>query len=256
MKLEGRVALVTGAGSGIGRSIAEVFAEEGAAVVVNDLVLESAEATVKALPGSGHLAVAADVSDSAAVAAMFERLDGAHDRLDVLVNNAGVDRTPGDAQEELMKTGSQLPHMTDAGWQKMLAIHLDGAFFCTREAAKRMIPRESGSVVNVSSIAALAGMGNVHYATAKAGLLGFTRSLARELGRAKIRVNAICPGVIDTPMAAQVPEALLKGLRMTTPLGRVGEPREIATTALYFACDDSSFVTGQWLSPNGGLVIS
>jgi 3-oxoacyl-[acyl-carrier protein] reductase len=186
---------------------------------------------------------------------MFERLDAAHDRLDVLVNNAGVDRTPGDGQEELMKTGKQLPHMTDAGWQRMLAIHLDGAFFCTREASKRMTPRQSGSVINISSIAGLAGMGNVHYATAKAGLLGFTKSLARELGRQKIRVNAVCPGVIDTPMAARVPEALLKGLEVATPLGRVGQAHEIATTVLYFASDDSSFVTGQALSPNGGLVI-
>jgi 3-oxoacyl-[acyl-carrier protein] reductase len=255
MRLEGRVALVTGAGSGIGRAIAQTFAAEGAAVVVNDLRLETAEETVKTLPGSGHLAVAADVSDSAAVAAMFERLDAVHDRLDILVNNAGVDRTPGDGHEKLLETGVQLPHMTDDGWQRMLAIHLDGAFFCTREASKRMTPHQSGSVINISSIAGLAGMGPVHYATAKGGILGFTRSLARELGRQKIRVNAICPGVIETPMSAQVPEAVLKGLEVATPLGRVGTAQEIATTALYFACDDSGFVTGQTLSPNGGLVI-
>lgn len=256
MKLSGRVACITGGGSGLGRAMALAFAAEGAAVAVNDLRAETAEETVKQLPGSGHLAIGADVADGEAVAAMFARIDEAHGRLDALVNNAGVDRLPGDGFEELMKTGSQLPHMSDEAWMRMLAIHLNGAFFCSREAAKRMIPAQSGAIVNMSSIAGLAGMGPPHYATAKGGLLGLTRSLARELGRAKIRVNAICPGAIDTPMTEQLGEGLKKGLLMATPLGRMGTAEEIAALALYLVCDDSGFITGQAISPNGGLHIA
>jgi 3-oxoacyl-[acyl-carrier protein] reductase len=256
VKLEGRVAWVTGAGSGLGRAIAEAFAREGASVAVNDLRREAAEETVARLPGKGHLALYADVSDPAAVAADALALEHAHARLDILVNNAGVDRTPGDASEKLFAGGSQLTHMSDEGWRRMLAIHLDGAFFCTRAAARRMIPQASGSIINMSSIAGLAGMGSVHYATAKGGLLGMTRSLARELARHQIRVNAICPGAIDTPMAQQIPENVMAGLRMATPLGRIGRPEEIAALAVYLASDDAGFVTGQAISPNGGLHIA
>lgn len=256
MKLEGRVACITGGGSGLGRAIAAAFAAEGAAVAVTDLRGETAEQTVKELAGSGHLAIAGDVADAEAVAAAFARIDEVHGRLDVLVNNAGVDRLPGDGFDELMKTGSQLPHMSDEAWTRMLAIHLNGAFFCCREAAKRMLPAQSGSIINMSSIAGLAGMGPAHYATAKAGLLGLTRSLARELGRGKIRVNAICPGAIDTPMTDQLGEGLRKGLLMATPLGRIGTPEEIGALALFLASDDSSFITGQAISPNGGIHIA
>ena len=256
MRLEGRVACVTGGGSGLGKAMAEAFAHEGAAVAVNDLVEATAEATVADLPGEGHMAIAADVADSEAVTAMFERISQRHGRLDVLVNNAGVDRTAGDAYEKLMETGSQLPHMTDASWQTMLAIHLNGSFFCSREASKIMIPAKSGSIINLSSIAGLAGMGPVHYATAKGGLLGMTRSLARELGRQNIRVNAICPGAIDTPMTAKLSEPIRKGLLMVTPLGRIGKAEEVAALALFLASDDSAFITGQAISPNGGIHIA
>ena len=138
----------------------------------------------------------------------------------------------------------------------MLAIHLNGAFFCCREAAKQMIPAQSGSIINMSSIAGLGGMGPVHYATAKGGLLGLTRSLARELGRQKIRVNAICPGAIDTPMTENMGEGLIKGLLMGTPLGRMGTAQEIAALALFLASDDGGFITGQAISPNGGIHIA
>lgn len=256
VKLEGRVAWITGAGSGLGRAIAEAFAREGARVAVNDLRREAAEETRSALPGDGHLVLSADVSDPSAVAADFQAIERHYDRIDVLVNNAGVDRTPGDGYEKLFETGSQLVHMSDEGWRRMLAIHLDGAFFCTRAAAGRMMGQKSGSIINMSSVAGLAGMGAVHYATAKGGLLGMTRALARELGRHQIRVNAICPGAIDTPMARQIPENIMAGLRMATPLGRIGRPEEIAALAVYLASDDAGFVTGQAISPNGGLHIA
>ena len=257
MKLEGRVAWVTGGGSGLGRAICERFAAEGARVAVNDVRAEAAQETVARLAGKGHIALPGDVSDAAAVASMGATLATSAGRLDVLVNNAGVDRTPGDGMDRLYEpgAGSLTTRMGDAGWTRMLEIHLNGAFFCAREAAKIMLQSGSGAIINMSSIAGLAGMGPVHYATAKAGLLGFTRSLARELGGRGIRVNAICPGAIDTPMVANVPEPILKGMIAATPLGRMGTPEDIANAALFLASEESAFLTGQWISPNGGIFI-
>jgi 3-oxoacyl-[acyl-carrier protein] reductase len=137
----------------------------------------------------------------------------------------------------------------------MLAIHLNGAFFCARAAVVPMLEQGSGSIVNMSSIAGLGGMGAIHYATAKAGLLGFTRALAREVGARGIRVNAICPGAIETPMTQNVPAPVMKGMIAATPLRRMGTADEIAAAALFLASDESSFITGQWLSPNGGIFI-
>jgi 3-oxoacyl-[acyl-carrier protein] reductase len=253
MKLEGKVAWVTGGGSGLGRAISERFAAEGARVAVNDLRPDTAKETVARLPGRGHLALAGDISDSARVAEMDEEIAKTCGRIDVLVNNAGVDRTPGDATDKLLSTGSITPHMSDAGWTRMLEIHLNGAFFCSRAAVTRMLEQGSGSIVNMSSIAGLGGMGAIHYATVKAGLLGFTRALAREVGPRGIRVNAICPGAIDTPMTGNVPGPVMKGMIAATPLRRMGTAQEIAAAALYLASDESSFLTGQWISPNGGI---
>jgi 3-oxoacyl-[acyl-carrier protein] reductase len=143
--------------------------------------------------------------------------------------------------------------MGDDGWSRMLAIHRT-APSTARARRCAMLPAKSGSIINMSSIAA-GGLGTLHYSTAKAGLSA-SRSLARDLGRHHIRVNAICPGAIDTPLTRAVPEAALKGIQMMTPLGRLGEAREIATAALFLASDDASFVTGQWLSPNGGVHIA
>src|SRR5262245_6240264 len=255
MKLEGRVAWVTGGGSGLGRAICERFAAEGARVAVNDLRPDAAKETALRLSGSGHIALAGDITDSARVSEMAREIDRTFGRLDVLVNNAGVDRTPGDGAEEYLRTGSITPHMSDAGWTRMLEIHLNGAFFCARAALPRMLEQRSGSIINMSSIAGLGGMSAIHYSTAKAGLIGFTGSLAREVGRRGIRVNAICPGAIETPMTANVPEAIMKGMIASTPLRRMGTADEIAAAALFLASDESSFITGQWISPNGGIFI-
>jgi 3-oxoacyl-[acyl-carrier protein] reductase len=145
--------------------------------------------------------------------------------------------------------------MSDDAWTRMLAIHLNGAFYCTREAVRRMLPTGAGSIVHMSSVAGLTGLGPAHYATAKAGLLGLTRSLAREVGRRGIRVNAICPGAIDTPMTAGMGENMRKAVIAATPLGRMGTPEEIAALAVFLASDDASFITGQAISPNGGIAI-
>jgi 3-oxoacyl-[acyl-carrier protein] reductase len=156
----------------------------------------------------------------------------------------------------MMETGQVIVHMTDEGFTRMMEINVNGVFFCLREAVKLM-QREGkgGAVVNMSSIAGISAQGTIHYAASKAAVLGITRASARELGPFGIRVNAICPGVIDTPMTAGVPEAALKPLIGATPLRRTGKPEDIAMAAVYLASDESSFVTGQWLSPNGGLVM-
>jgi 3-oxoacyl-[acyl-carrier protein] reductase len=273
VKLENRIALVTGGGSGIGRAIALLFAEEGARVVVNDVKREAAEKTVEAMGGARGRAIQADVADSAQVRAMFAEVEREFGGLDVLVNNAGIaSQTPaegerlrqtGEARIGEMVSGQRIQThwditqaMSDETWHRMIGVHLNGTFFCTREALRLMSARNGGSIINMSSVAALMGLESVpHYSAAKGGILAFTRAVAREVGSRGIRVNAICPGFIDTPMTQPMSPLMRKAVIARTPLGRWAEPREVATTALFLASDDSSFFTGQWLSPNGGLFI-
>jgi len=273
MRLRDRIALVTGGGSGIGRAIALRFAEEGARVVVNDVNKEAAERVVAELGAAGALAIEADVSDSGAVRAMFGEIGRALGGLDVLVNNAGIGSTgSGEGQRIREQTEARImeivtgqgiqthldvtERMSDETWHRMIGVHLNGTFFCTREALRLMSGRSRGSIINLSSVAALMGLETVpHYSAAKGGILAFTRAVAREVGSRGIRVNAICPGYIDTPMTAPMSELVRKAVLSRTPLGRWGEPEEIAATAAFLASDDASFVTGQWISPNGGLFI-
>ena len=272
MRLNDRVALVTGGGSGIGRAIAMRFAAEGATVVVNDLTIEAARKTVGELDGGRGRAIAADVSDSAQVRAMFEEVDrDLGGRLDILVNNAGIAGSGADRERlrtmvetrvaetmagEIQTHWDVTMNMTDEAWHRMIAVHLDGTFFCTREALKLMSRVNRGTIINLSSVAALSGLDTVpHYSAAKGGILSFTRAVAREVGSRGIRVNAICPGYIETSMTSGISPLMQKVLISRTPLGRWGQPEEIAATALFLASDDSAFYTGQWLSPNGGLVI-
>src|SRR5436309_2397017 len=223
MKLKDRVALVTGGGSGLGRAISLLFAEEGAHVIVNELSLETAEQTVSSMKGpAGRRAIQADVADSAQVKAMFATVEREVGGLDILVNNAGIAFGPGDDRAEVGRKSEALvmellsgqggqthlditQNLSDESWRRMLAVHVDGTFFCTREALRLMSRKNRGAIVNLSSVAALTGLEVVpHYSAAKGAILAFTRAVARDVASRGIRVNAICPGYIDTPMTERM----------------------------------------------------
>jgi 3-oxoacyl-[acyl-carrier protein] reductase len=274
-RLEDKVALVTGAGSGIGSAIARLFAAEGAAVVANDLTLEAARRPVDAFGTGSHdgTAIAADVGDADAVRAMFAEIGDRYGRLDILVNNAGIGEGSPEELEYVNRTAEVLAgdmaagrppsvtfdftrHVTDAAWQRMIATHLGGCFHCTRGALDFMIGQRGGAIVNLASAAALAGQPVfTHYSAAKAGILGFTRAVAVEGGPYGVRVNAIAPGAIDTPMGAKLSRPFVGSLIAQAPIPRLGQPDEVAQTALFLASDESSFVTGQTFSVNGGVVM-
>ena len=242
--LAGRVAFVTGAGSGIGRAIATRFAEEGADLAVVDLNDAAAAHTAGIVRGLGRRAevLRADVAAPADVAAAAERAQAAFGRIDVLVNNAGVTRD------------ATIRKMTDEDWDLVLDIHLKGTFLCTRAVAPRM--REAGrggAIVNMSSISGKIGnFGQANYASAKAGIVALTKVTAREYARYGIRANAIQPGLIDTPMTRAMGEEILKDRVAGTPLGRIGTPEEVANVALFLASDLASYVTGAVIEVTGG----
>jgi 3-oxoacyl-[acyl-carrier protein] reductase len=271
-RLEGKTALITGAARGIGAQIARRFAEEGARVIVNDLELEVARMTAAEL--DGH-AIAADVSDSAAVGAMFLEVKKLTSRLDILVNNAGISGLEGrnDASEIIALRLKQAEEVarggpvetfldvtvstSDAGWRRMLGVHLDGTFYCCREALKIMNAQMSGSIINMGSIMGSYGKpaGSTAYSTAKAAIMGFTRALAHEVAPRNIRVNSIAPGYIETEMTAPLGE-FRKRIAAHTPLARFGDTDDIAWAAVYLASDEAKFMTGQVVSPNGGWYMS
>jgi len=252
MKLKDKVVLITGGGSGLGREMGLTFAREGAKIGVNDIRPESAANVVTEIERAGGKArpFVADVSSSAAVTKMFAEFLAAFGTIDILINNAGIARS--------RDTALAIPthEKTDEDWHKMLATHLDSTFYCTREALKVMIPKQSGRIINIGSIAGTTGLAfAADYCAAKGGIISFTKSVAREVVAAGILVNCIAPGFINTPMTSIVEGEVRKQIEAITPIGRFGEPADIAAAALFLACDDSRFMVGQVLSPNGGYVI-
>ena len=252
MKLKDKVVLITGGGSGLGREMGLTFAREGAKIGVNDIKPESAQNVVTEIERAGGKARAfvADVSSSAAVKKMFAEFIAAFGTIDILINNAGIGRTR--ESSEVIPTHEK----SDEDWHKMLATHLDSTFFCTREALKVMIPKHSGRIVNLGSIAGTTGLAFASdYCAAKGGIISFTKSVAREVVAQGILVNCIAPGFIETPMTAPIEGEMRKQIEAITPIGRFGEPSDIAAAALYLASEDSKFMVGQVISPNGGYVI-
>jgi 3-oxoacyl-[acyl-carrier protein] reductase len=273
MRLDGKFALVTGGGSGIGREICLAFAREGAHVAVNDLRPEGIQETIRMMGEAAARAVAApaDVADSRAVDQAVADVVRRYGTLDILVNNAGIgevnpgrnaDRMNAVAEQRLQEMMSGGPvtsayevtqTLTDEDFDRMLRVHLYGTFHCTRAALRIMEPKRYGRIVNMSSIAGTVGLEGVpHYCAAKAAILGFTRSVAREVGSRNITVNAIAPGYIETPMTSSIPPIMRQMWIMSTPLQKSGQPSDIANAALYLASDEANFVTGQIISPNGG----
>jgi 3-oxoacyl-[acyl-carrier protein] reductase len=253
--LKDKVVIVTGAAAGIGRATALRFAEEGCRVAawdVNDSVADEVISELEAAGGSGsfqRVNVAEAEEGEAAVAEIVERWGG----IDVLVNNAGILR---DAQLVKYKDGQVASTMSDEQWDAVIGVNLRGVFNCTRAAVPHMIARGGGVVLNASSVAGRDGnFGQTNYVAAKAGLIGMTKTWSRELARYKIRVNAVAPGFVKTEILASMPDKILDAMVAHTPLGRIGEPRDIADAYLWLASDAASWITGITLSVDGGLVI-
>jgi 2-hydroxycyclohexanecarboxyl-CoA dehydrogenase len=248
MGLAGRAAVVTGGASGIGRAIALRLAGDGVDVAVLDLDAAGAEAVVAEIATRGRraLAVETDVARAASVRAAAERVHAALGPAQILINDAGI--------AEFVP----LLEMSEERFDRMIAVHLKGTFNCTKTFAPDMVQACWGRIVNIASVAGLGGgPGLAHYAAAKAGLIGFTKSVARELGPHGVTANAIAPGLIDTPMlrAAGVPEEIFRHTIEQNPIRRIGTPEDIAAACAYLVSEEASFTTGQVLSPNGGAYL-
>lgn len=248
-RLEGRVALVTGASRGIGQATARRLAAEGARVCLTDVSVEGARDTAQELVDQGMDAFAAkvEVTSRTEVESAVGRTVERYGRLDILVNNAGVTR------DDLVYK------MTDEDWRTVINVHLMGAFFCSRAAQKHMVERDYGRIVNVSSASALGNRGQANYSAAKAGLQGFTKTLALELGQYGVTVNAVAPGFIETEMTRTVAarmgvawEEFVARQIEDIPVGRSGRPEDVASAILYFASEEASFISGQVLYVAGG----
>ena len=240
MKHKDKVVLITGAGQGMGQAMVKRFAGEGARVVAVDINQQAAKATADSCEGE-VIGVACDVSDSASVRDAMAQAVAAFGRLDVVINNAGVGSV-----DEFINT-------PDENWARVIGVNLTGTFLCCREAARIMQEQGGGNIINVSSTAVASGEGPSHYVASKAGVMGLTRSIARELAPVSIRVNTLVPGPTNTPMMAGIPEDWTQAMINAIPLGRMGEPEDVAAAASFLASDDASFITGQNIAVNGGM---
>ncbi len=248
-RFEDRVALVTGGARGIGAATAQRFARDGARVAIADLDGEGCERLAEELRAAGAeaLAIGCDVSDAGQVQSMVDQVVERFGRLDILVNNAGITRD------------NLLFKMTEDDWDRVMAVHLRGAFLCSRAAQKPMVERKYGRIISLSSTSALGNRGQANYSAAKAGLQGFTRTLAIELGQFGITVNAVAPGFIDTDMTRATAqrlgitfEQMATALSNEIPLRRVGQPGEVASVIAFLASEDASYVSGQVIYVKGG----
>jgi 3-oxoacyl-[acyl-carrier protein] reductase len=246
-RLEGKVAIVTGASRGIGREIALLFASEGAKMTItarNTELLESLSDEIKKANGYEPLCVTLDVKNSEKVDEMLDKTLDKFGRVDILVNNAGATRD------------GLLLRMSDEDWDEVLNTNLRGSFFCLRAVAKPMVRQRAGRIINMASVIGLIGnAGQANYAASKAGIIALTKSAAKELGSRNILVNAIAPGFIDTEMTQVLGDEIKKAILKSIPVGVLGKPTDVARAALFLATDESSFITGQVITVDGGMVM-
>ena len=252
MRLQDKVALITGGAAGIGKATAIRFAEEGASVVICDVDTKSGEKTLKELgPDAAFYRV--DVTDRGSVGRWVKSVLEKYGRIDILVNNAGIVR---DSLLVKVKEGELIRQMPEDDFDLVVAINLKGVFNCTQAVAPAMIRQGGGVILNASSIVGLDGnLGQTNYIATKAGVIGMTKVWARELGRHNIRVNAVAPGFTATDIISSVPDTILEGMKKRTPLGRLGQPLDIANAYLFLASDEASFISGNILRVDGGLVV-
>ena len=246
MELKDRVALVTGGAQGIGKIVAEALARQGAHVVLGDVNLDGANASAAEIKNNGGSASAVElnVTDANGVQKTFDSVSKEFKLIDILVNNAGITRD------------GLLMRMKEADWDLVLSINLKGAFLCTQQAVKQMMKQKSGSIVNIASIVGLMGnLGQANYSASKAGMIGLTKTTAREVASRGIRVNAVAPGFIDTAMTQVLDEKVRERLIEQIPLARLGLPEDIANCVSFLVSDRASYITGQVLSVNGGMLM-
>jgi 3-oxoacyl-[acyl-carrier protein] reductase len=252
MRLQGKVALITGGAAGIGKATAERFIAEGAKVSICDVAEEAGRETARALgPQASFYKV--DVADRRAVQAWVDDVARKLGRIDILVNNAGILR---DSQLVKWKDGAVVGQMAEADFDLVIAVNLKGTFNCTQAVVPYMIRQGGGVILNAASVVGLDGnFGQTNYVASKAGIIGMTKVWARELGRYNIRVNAVAPGFIATDILKSMPEKILESMKARTPLGRLGQPHEVANVYLFLASEEASFITGAVVRVDGGIVV-
>jgi 3-oxoacyl-[acyl-carrier protein] reductase len=242
-----RVAVITGGARGIGRSIAEIFARRGANIVIADLQYEIARSSAKEIAdstGKEALAVEVNVSDLSSASEMIDSAITKFEHVDILINNAGITRD------------TLIMRMDEDDWNAVIDVNLKGVFNCSKAVIRQMMKQRYGRIVNISSVSGQIGqVGQTNYSASKAGIIGFTKALAREVASRNITVNAVAPGFIPTALTVDLPEELKKTILDATPLGRMGKPEEIAYAVAFLASDEAAYITGQVLAVDGGMVM-
>jgi len=247
MRLKDKVALITGGARGIGRAIALTFAREGADIVVADVNLEIAQKTASEIEGLGRkaMALAMDVTNYETVEDGLNKILDKMGKVDILVNNAGITKD------------NLLLRMSQADWDAVINVNLKGTFNCIKAVTRPMIKQRSGRIISIASIIGLMGnAGQANYAASKAGIIALTKTVAKELASRNINANAVAPGFIQTEMTAKLPEDIKKKMQEAIPLGKLGTPEDVANICLFLASEESSYVTGQVITVDGGMVMA